>query len=158
MTKNVSLTNERFNFLHYNSDFLNLVLNNINSCILLLDKDLNLHDFNDALNNIFSNKKDENLQYRKCGEAIGCAYQIEEQKECGKTSHCNTCDLKIAVLTSYMNDEVIYKEHVIKPFLNYENEKEDKHLQFSTRMFVHNREKYVIMIVEDITKFYETKS
>lgn len=158
MTKNVSLTNESFNFLHGNSDFLNLVLNNINSCILLLDKDLNLHAFNDALNNIFSNKKDENLQYRKCGEAIGCAYQIEEQKECGKTSHCNTCDLKIAVLTSYMNDEVIYKEHVIKPFLNYENEKEDKHLQFSTRMFVHNREKYVIMIVEDITKFYETKS
>lgn len=158
MTKNISLTNECFNFLHGNSDFLNLVLNNINSCILLLDKDLNLHAFNDALNNIFSNKKDENLQYRKCGEAIGCAYQIEEQKECGKTSHCNTCDLKIAVLTSYMNDEVIYKEHVIKPFLNYENEKEDKHLQFSTRMFVHNREKYVIMIVEDITKFYETKS
>ena len=157
MKSDLALTNVSFSFLRNSSDFLTIILNNINSCVLLLDKDVRLQAFNDSLKTIFSNKKDEDLLYKRCGEAIGCAYQIEEQKDCGKTSQCCDCELRIAALTSYMDNETIYKDHISKPFFNFNNQKVDKHLQFSTRLFKFENEKYIIMIIEDITKFVESE-
>jgi hypothetical protein len=153
----LTMTNESFAFLASSNEFLSLILNNINSCVLLLDKNVRLRAFNDSLKTIFSNKEDEDLLYMKCGEAIGCAYQIEEQKECGNTSKCCNCELRIAALTSYMNNETIYKDHVIKPFFTRDNKKFEKHLQFSTRIFHFKYEKYIILIIEDITKWMEAK-
>lgn len=89
--------------------------------------------------------------YMRCGEAIGCAYQIDEQKQCGETSQCKQCDLRISALTSYSENEVIYKNRITKPFFTYDNKKVDKTLQFSTRLFHYDREKYIMMIVDDIT-------
>jgi len=40
---------------------------------------MELQAFNEPMMSIFSNKSDEDLLYRKCGEAIGCTYQIEEE-------------------------------------------------------------------------------
>ncbi|MCP4179737.1 MAG: hypothetical protein GY756_18415 [bacterium] len=158
MKTKLTSTNVGFNFLQNSGDFLNVILNNINSCILLLDKELNLTAFNDPLKTIFSNKKDEDLHYVKCGEAIGCAYQIEEQKDCGKTSKCINCELKISALHSYLNNEVIFKNRISKPFFDFDNNKIDKLLQFSTRLFVYDKEKYIIMIIEDITPLTKFKS
>lgn len=155
MKQDKAFTNESFSFLSQSSEFLNLIWGNINSCILLLDKDVRLRAFNDALRTIFSNKKDEDLLYVHCGEAIGCAYQIEEQKECGSTSRCNSCELRIAALNSYMDDVAIYKDHIVKPFFTHENKKVDKHLQFSTRLFHFQKDKYIIMIIEDNSKYFE---
>jgi hypothetical protein len=156
MKQEITFTNKSFDFLQNSSEFLNIILNNTNSAILLLDKDVRLKAFNNSLKTIFSNKKDENLLYIKCGEAIGCAYQIEEKTECGNTSQCCNCDLRISALTSYMNNEIIYKNHIIKPFFTYDNKKVDKHLQFSTRLFHFLDEKYIIMIIEDISKWYDS--
>lgn len=149
------MTNESFNFLSNSSEFLNIILNNINSCVLLLDKELKLIAYNDALKTIFSNKKDEDLFFVRCGEAIGCAYQIEEKEECGNTSKCGNCELREAALISYLNNEIVYKEHITRPFFTHENQKVVKHLQFSTRLFVFKKEKYVIMIIEDISRWFE---
>jgi nitrogen fixation/metabolism regulation signal transduction histidine kinase len=151
MKTDLCLTNESFSFLKNSSDFLNIILNNIDCCVLLLDKEMKLRAFNDSTKTIFSNRKDEDLLYIKCGEAIGCAYQIEEQKDCGTTSKCKNCKLRISALKSYMNNETIYKERISKPFLNYTNEKVEKKLQFSTRLFIFRHEKYIIMLINDIT-------
>jgi len=158
MSSDLTMTNESFNFLSSSSDFLNVILNNINSCVLLLDQEVKLRAYNDALKTIFSNRKDENLLYIRCGEAIGCAYQIEEKKDCGKTSRCCSCELRKSALTSYINNEAIFKDYIVKPFFTNDNKKVDKHLQFSTRLFSFNEEKYIIMIIEDITKLFEAKN
>jgi len=154
MNANQTMTNETFSFLKNSSEFLNLLLDNINSCVLLLDKDMRLRAFNNALRTIFSNKENEDLIMVKCGEAIGCAYQIEEATDCGNTSQCCNCELREAGLLSYIKNVQIYKEHIIKPFFDKTHKKVDKHLQFSTRLFEFQDEKYIIMLIEDITKFY----
>lgn len=153
--QDMALTNESFSFLSHSSDFLNILLNNINSCILLLDKDVRLRAYNDPLKTIFSSRKHEDLLYVRCGEAIGCAYQIEEKMECGKTSKCNDCELRVAALTSYMNSVAVFKEHIVKPFFTHDDMKVDKHLQFSTRLFQFQDEKYIILIIEDISRWFE---
>ncbi|NJK87858.1 MAG: hypothetical protein HC906_19730 [Bacteroidales bacterium] len=122
-----------------------------------LDKEVRLRAFNHPMKTIFTNKKDEELLYRYCGEAIGCAYQVEEQKECGTTSQCQFCELRKSALTSYVKNEVVFRDHIIRAFMDSNNNKIDKHLQFSTRLFQFNRDKYVIMLIEDISKFYEPK-
>lgn len=158
MPSNFAVSNESFDFLSSSSDFLNIVLNNITSCVLLLDRNMELQAYNDALKTIFSNRRDEHLQYVRCGEAIGCAYQIDEQTNCGKTTRCHDCELRIAALTSYLEGVVVYKEHIVKPFFDFRGIKHDKHLQFSTRLFHFNNDKYIIMIIEDISRIIERQS
>ncbi len=80
MSAHYSSENISFDFLKESGEFMDLVLNNITSCVLLLDKKMQLQAFNNALKTIFSNKPNEDLLYVKCGNAIGCAYTVEEQK------------------------------------------------------------------------------
>ena len=158
MKTSTSLTNVSFDFLKGSNEFLNLVLNNIQTCVLLLDSNLNLKAFNDPLKSIFSHKKDEDLLYRRCGEAIGCAHQVEEQKNCGSTTKCNNCELRISALKSYIDNRIIYMDYITRPFFNFKNQKVEKLLRFSTRLFYHEQEKYIIMIIEDITGMSPTRS
>ncbi len=81
MKRDKALTNISFDILGGSSKFLNLVLDNITCCILLLNDKMELQAYNDSLKTIFSNKKDEHILYQRCGEAIGCAYQVEEAKK-----------------------------------------------------------------------------
>jgi len=148
-----SLTNESFNFLRNSSTFLNIILNSMTTCVLLLDNGMKLQAFNNVLKTIFSNKRDEDLLYMRCGEAIGCAFQIEEGKECGKTSKCCNCDLRESAITSYLDDVVIYKESIIRPFFDINHKKVEKNLQFSTRLFHYSGEKYIILLIDDISKY-----
>lgn len=146
-----AMSNNSFDFLKKSSTFLNIILNNINSCVLLLNKEMRLTAFNDALKTIFSNKKDEHLIYKRCGEAIGCAFQVEEQKDCGMTSMCNDCELRTSAVSSYEKNENTFKKQFSRPFYNADNQKIDKKLQYSTHLFYYQKDKYVVMIVEDIT-------
>ncbi|MFC2137605.1 hypothetical protein ACFLTE_05465 [Bacteroidota bacterium] len=159
MSSEFTSANTSFDFLSRSSDFLNLILNNINSCIMLLNKDLELQAFNNAFKTIFSNKADEHLLYVKCGEALGCAYQVEEMKECGTTSKCRSCEIRISAMMSYQEKKAIYKNKISREFFRSDSKKELKHLQFSTRPFYFEKEYYIILIIEDITKmiFLEEK-
>lgn len=149
----ISNTNTTFDFLKHDSGFLNTILNSLNSCVLLLDKNMELQAFNNSLKTVFSNKKDEDLLQVKCGQAIGCAYQVEEQLKCGQTSQCQYCELRFVSVETYTTIKEIYKENVIKTFFMSQNVKEEKHLQFSTCTFKHDSERFIIMIIEDITKY-----
>jgi hypothetical protein len=151
MKTELACSNVSFSFLSSSSDFLNLVLDNINCCILMLNNQMELQAFNNAMKTIFSNDKGSDL-YRKCGEVIGCAYSVEEEKGCGTTSHCGNCELRLAAMSSYVNDQPISNDCITRPFYMAHNRKETKHLQFSTRIFNFKREKYILLIINDITE------
>jgi transcriptional regulator with PAS, ATPase and Fis domain len=91
MNSKMTMANDSFTFLGQSSEFLNTIIHNIKSCVLLLDKDVKLRAYNDSLKTIFTKNK-------------------------------------------------------------------DKHLQFSTRLFPFGKEKDIIMIIEDITKWFEPNS
>lgn len=157
MKSEVSLANTSFGFLKGSSDFLNILLNNINSCVLLLNNRMELYAFNNALKTIFSNKKDEDILYNRCGEVIGCAHHVEEAKDCGTTSQCSTCDLRVSAIESYASNKPIYKEYFTRPFYDANFNKIQKQLQFSTRIFPFKNEKYIILIIDDISKHYKAE-
>lgn len=152
MEKCVTHTNEQFSVLSNSKEFLSLVLDNITSCVMLLDKELRLRAFNNPLRTIFSYRKDEDILYRRCGDVIGCMHQVEEQKTCGSTSKCKKCEIRVAVLHSYIDQIPICNQQITRNFYDSDGNKAEKHLQFSTRLFSFAKEKYIITIIDDITE------
>ncbi|TLX74984.1 hypothetical protein E9993_11370 [Labilibacter sediminis] len=148
MYTNLASTNVTFDFLRGSNEFLTLVLNNINSCILLLNTRMELVSFNDAITSLFPHSTKSNLNYIKCGEAIGCAYQIEETKECGKTSRCFSCEIRMSAISSYLENTPTVNKEITRPFYNEMGKKENKILRYSTRHFTFQGERYVILILE----------
>ena len=158
MNAHYSSENISFDFLKESAEFMDLVLSNITSCVLLLDNKMEIQSFNDPMKTIFSNKANEDILYQKCGNAIGCAYAVEEKKECGKTTQCKSCDIRIAALESYSSKTPIFKEHISREFFTTTSKKEMKHLQFSARNFKFEKGNYVMLIIEDITKLINQQS
>lgn len=158
MGNKLAHTNISFDFLSNSSDFLNCIINNINSCVLLLNSKMELKAYNDALFTIFNEKSDEDILYHRCGEVIGCAYQIEEAKDCGSTSHCKTCPLRLTAIKAYTDDIPVYKQMLSRPFYNNNFEKVIKHLQCSIKLFYYNEEKYIVLLIEDVTELVDLRN
>lgn len=150
--KEISSTNITFDFLHNSKEFLNIILNKISNCVLLLNKNMELYAFNDPIKTLFLNKKDEDLLYVRCGEAIGCAHTVEEMKKCGETDKCSDCELRVTALESYLNHKPVYRKKLSREFYKIDHNKELKHLQFSVLPFYFKQEYYIVVIVEEITE------
>jgi hypothetical protein len=151
MNQDISHTNRSFDYLSKSDGFLNLIIHNISSCVLLLNNEMMLMAYNEPLKAMFSDKDHNEIMYQKCGNVIGCALAVEEEKECGTTSHCRICSLRESALKTYINGIVVYKEIISREFYISKHKKELKHLQFSTRIFNFEDEKYILLIINDIT-------
>ncbi len=150
MNTAVSLTNVSFSFLKGSPDFLQAVLDNINSCVLLLNNKMELVAFNNALTTLFPNSRNKDVRYVRCGEALGCAFQVEEATECGKTSKCCDCELRTDALLSYVNNTVINFKKLERPFYNDKHQKINKKIQYSSRLFPFENDKYIILLIESL--------
>lgn len=141
-----------FSYLANSKDFLKIILENITVCVLLLNKHMELQAFNDAMRSIFSSAPDEYLQYMRCGEAIGCAYTVEEKRDCGTTSQCKFCSLRESALMAYLEQKPVHKQLLSRDFFRADGRKEHKTLQFSCIPFRFQTEQYVVVFVEDVTQ------
>ncbi len=148
----------RFEDLKLSSPFLELLLNNISSCILMLDKEMKLQAFNDPLKTIFTNNSSKQVMYKRYGEVIGCAFLVEEVKDCGKTEHCNYCILRLSALQAYASHKSIYNQKLFRDFYTSNNTKETKCLKFSVKPIYYENDYYLILIIDDVSKIAETKS
>ncbi len=148
MMTSVALTNVSFNFLKGSPEFLDLVLDNINSAVLLLNNKMQLISFNNALFDVFSKNKEKDLKYVRCGEAMGCAYQVEEQKQCGETSKCKTCELRLSAISTYLENTTTFRKEITRPFYLDNNEKVNMKLQYTTKYFAFENDKYILMLIE----------
>ncbi|HEX3007504.1 MAG TPA: hypothetical protein VHO90_07805 [Bacteroidales bacterium] len=153
MRKEISSSNISFRILKESKGFLQLIIDDLSSCILILDREMRLYAFNNPIKTIFSNKPDEHLLYLRCGNAIGCAFAVEEIKECGSTSRCAFCELREKALLAYVNRDNVYKGRIKREFYKTDFDKALKHLQFSTRSFYFENEYYLFVIIDDITPF-----
>jgi hypothetical protein len=151
MRNDTSINNISFSYLSTSPQFLNLIINNITSCVLLLNNQMMLKAYNDPLKTMFSNKKHEDIIYHKCGNVIGCAYAVEEEAECGTASHYAYCILRESALLTYASGKPTIKQKFSRDFYTSATHKELKHLQFSIKVFDFHLERYILLIIDDIT-------
>jgi len=135
--------------LKESATFLNLLFDNVTSAVYLVDKDIKVRNFNDSFKVLFE-KSDDKILGQLCGNAIGCSFAIDENKDCGTTSNCNNCNLRQSILNAIAKKIPSFKEILIRDFY-INNDKITKYFQFSTRELIFNDENMIMIIIDDIT-------
>ncbi|QXM07266.1 SpoIIE family protein phosphatase [Crassaminicella indica] len=135
--------------------FLNIIFENITSAIFLVDKNMKLQQFNEPFSVLF-NKKEDKIIGKLCGNIIGCQYSVDENKNCGTTSNCESCIIRNSILKAFHDQTPTFKEILTRNF--YINEKSiKKYFQFTTKYINYNGEDMVLVILDDITELENSK-
>lgn len=134
--------------------FLNTLLDNVDSLIFVIDKDLRVVQINEAFR-MFIYKQDEEIDQDFFGKVLSCGYTVNESVNCGSTNHCHLCEFRNGVLKSLEEEEVVKKRLARAIYLK--DKEAQRHFQFTTRPVDFQGEKMVLMIIDDITEMEEKK-
>lgn len=135
--------------LKESNEFLNLLLDNINSAVLIADENLQIHQFNNSFLNLFDSATDSMLQ-KNFGEAVGCVNAILENKTCGATSQCSHCILRSSLIHNLVDGAPVDNQPLNRVFY-INGEPVEKHFQFSTRTITFQGRKMFLIIIYDVT-------
>ncbi|QEK11115.1 SpoIIE family protein phosphatase [Crassaminicella thermophila] len=135
--------------------FLNIIFENITSAVFLINRNMKIQQFNEPFKVLF-NKEEDQIIGKLCGNVIECKYTVEEDKLCGRTSNCETCIIRKAVLKAFNEKQPTFKETINRNF--YINGKSiEKYFQFTTKYLNYNNEDMALIILDDITEIEKSK-
>lgn len=143
-----------FSDLRESNEFLNLLLNNMNSAVLIADENLQINHFNDTFLTLFS-KSRENIRVKRFGGASGCAFSVQENKACGETSHCEQCVIRRAAIQTMVEKVPVDKMRMERTFF-IDGKPTIKYLDISTRHISFQGRRMILIILYDVTEI-ETK-
>ncbi len=135
--------------LKQSNEFLNIVLDTVTSAVFVLDEEVRLRAFNDSFKALFC-KEESDFLGEKCGNAVGCAFAVAQDKECGETTHCDGCELRNAILATFAEKIPAYKEKLSRIFY-INNVPRPKHFLFSTRSISYEGRDMALVVVDDVT-------
>jgi len=134
------------------NEFLNILLQSINTAVFIADENFKIHQFNDSFLSLFS-PLNSNLVDTTFGLASGCINSIQENKPCGETSACMTCILKQSLLLDQKTDDKKFLERIF--YINGLPEK--KYLEFTSRPVTFQNRKMILVFVYDVTQIELSK-
>ena len=143
------------NDLKESNEFLNLLLDNINSAVLIADENLQIHQFNNSFLSLFDSAAETVLE-AGFGETTGCVNAVVENKSCGQTSHCAQCILRRSLIQT-LTDRVPVDNQPLNRVFYINGEPVEKHLQFSTRTIMYQGQKMFLIIIYDVTDIEQQK-
>ena len=138
-----------FEDLRESNEFLHLLLENMNSAVLLVDENLQIHHFNDGFLQLFAKSK-EDVFVQRFGKAMGCAYGVRENKPCGETSNCDNCVLRRSALKTLVEKVPVDKMGMERVFY-IDGIPTTKYLQLSTRHVTYQGRKMIVVMMYDVT-------
>jgi len=141
--------------LKESNEFLNLLLDNINSAVLIADENLQIHQFNDSFISLFDSAAESVLE-KSFGETSGCVNAVMENKSCGETSHCAQCILRSSLIQT-LTDRVPVDNQLLNRIFYINGEPVEKHFQFSTRSITYQGRKMFLIIIYDVTDIEQQK-
>ena len=141
--------------LKESNEFLNLLLDNINSAVLIADENLQIHQFNNSFLNLFDTAADASL-VSGFGQTAGCINAVIENKDCGESSHCTDCILRRSLIHNLIDNAPVEKQSLNRTFY-INGEPFNKHFQFSTRPITFRGQKMFLVIIYDVTDIEQQK-
>lgn len=136
--------------LKESNEFLNSLLDNINSAVFLVDENVKVRSFNNSFQTLFGKESDDILG-KLCGNALGCVFAVREEKDCGSTIHCNKCYLRSNLLHALI-EKVPAKREIMEREFYIGGSYVNKILQYSTKYINYDSMKMILVIVEDVTE------
>lgn len=136
--------------LKESNDFLNIVFDSILSSIFIVDKDLVIRSLNKSGSKML--ERDEKIIIgKKCGEGFGCEYEEAEHRGCGNNEVCKNCEIRINIMTSFMEKTPV-TDAILDRHFKIGSEIKRKIFKYSTKYIMYQNEKMVILIINDITE------
>ena len=139
--------------LHESNEFLNILLANINSAVLVVDENLQIHQFNDFFVELFDSSLDTFVE-KSFGQVTGCVNAILEKKPCGQTSQCKNCILRRSLIQTLL-EKVPANKTTLDRIFYINGEAKQKHLEFSTRPINYQGQELILVIIYDVTDIEE---
>jgi len=141
--------------LKQSNEFLHIVLESINSALFIVDRELRVRNFNESFQTLFGRDQAAELG-PSWGEVRGCEFAVRENLECGRTSNCNRCLLRSAVLKAFVEKGTTYNERLAREFF-VRGKPLQLYLQLTTRPVEFGAETMTLVVLEDITQLETQK-
>lgn len=132
------------------NEFLNALIDNINSAVFVVDEKIRIHEFNRGLRMLFG-LSDEKALRELCGNAIGCGFAVTEKNRCGQTSHCSQCELRSAVSLARREKIPTIKQKLSREFY-IGGMPILKHLELTTKHICFRGQEMILVIIDDVTE------
>lgn len=129
--------------------FLNLLLDNINSAVLIADENFNLFRINHSFLKIFEEPSDS-IAGKTLGKAMGCIHTFRENKPCGETSYCDTCPIRDILRTTMSTHVPVDRKRVEKMFF-VDGHPQKKILEVTSRYIRYHQRRMILLILYDVT-------
>ena len=137
------------------NEFLNLLLDNMDTAILIADENFKIHKFNDSFLGLFDRSYDSVVDIT-FGPATGCVNAVKENKTCGETSACGHCVLRRSLLETLLEDVPTDRKRLERIFY-IDGVLVQKYLEFTARPISFQSHKMILVIIYDITEIVQSK-
>jgi sigma-B regulation protein RsbU (phosphoserine phosphatase) len=141
--------------LKESNEFLNLILENINSAILIADENMRIHQFNKSFLSLFDHAADRVIE-SSFGQISGCVNAVKENKACGGTSQCQFCVLRKTLLQTLVKDYPVDRKAMERIFY-IKGIPVLKNLEVTSRLIQYHGQKMILVIIYDVSEIEEQK-
>ena len=141
--------------LKESNEFLNLILENINSAILIADENMRIHQFNKSFLSLFDHAADRVFE-SSFGQISGCVNAVKENKACGGTSQGQFCVLRKTLLQTLVEDYPVDRKSMERVFY-IKGMPVLKYLEVTSRLIQFHGQKMILVIIYDVSEIEEQK-
>ena len=141
--------------LKESNEFLNLILENINSAILIADENMRIHQFNKSFLSLFDSAADRIIE-SSFGQISGCVNAVKENKSCGGTSKCQFCVLRKTLLQTLVEGYPVDHKSMERVFY-IKGRPVLKNLEVTSRLIQFHGQKMILVIIYDVSQIEEQK-
>jgi phosphoserine phosphatase RsbU/P len=135
--------------LKESNEFLNLLLDNINSAVLIADENFQIFQVNNFFLELFDSAS-ETVVDKRFGAVSGCVHAITENMPCGETSACQHCVLRQSIIQTLL-EKVPADRVPLNRVFYINNRPVEKFMQFSTRFIKFYGQKMILVLIYDMT-------
>lgn len=141
--------------LKKSENFFKILMGSLESNVILVNQDIKIESVNPFLQNMI-NKDLKQIEGKKCGNALGCHYAIDEDKECGETSFCKSCNLRKTIISTLANKSD-HSGNVLSREFYLNGEKIKKYFLYSCKHVRINSSDMALLIMNDVTELEESR-
>jgi len=135
-------------------DFAKFLFNGLNIAIFLIDRAFRVRMVNDAYRALFTQEEAKALG-ELCGNALGCAFAVEQGAPCGTTTECANCALRNSALESVAAIDAEPKTSYISRTFYIAGKPMRKHFRVKTKSILRDGDPITIVALDDITELEE---
>lgn len=130
-------------------------MDNLESNIMVVNQDIKVESVNPFLKNML-HKDLKQIEGKTCGDALGCRHAVEERKNCGETTFCNSCNLRKNIIST-LADRSNHSGNVLSREFYMNGEKVKKHFLYSCKHVKFNSADMALLIMNDVTELEESR-